>query len=730
MKPTWSAPRSKRIGVRRLEALVTGVSIRRVARYGTLATLVLEFAMSAAAQTSITSFETPADITAWQTNHARVAAVTEHVTEGRQALQIVFEPAEWPNIRLVPGTPWDWHEFGALVLDITNPGAEAVAFGVRVDDDPAADGRVHCRQGHGTLEPGATATFALLLVADPMSRGMRGWPLEPGLRSLATQVGSRLESDHVVALQVFMHNPAAARTLIIDNVRVLRAPANLDGIVDEFGQYTRADWPGKVKSTAEFAVRRAAEEAQRQAQPTLPERDPYGGWADGPTLTATGFFRTEKRDGKWWLVTPAGHLFFSLGMDCIGLGNATFTTGREKMFTWLPGPDDPLARHVGHAGGVHSGPLREGATFNFFAANLERKFGRDYEQPYFDEALARLGAWGFNTIGNWSDRRLYGNGRVPYVVTVNIGGHHARVSSGSDYWGRMHDPFDPQFAEDVATAVSTVAAQVKDDPWCLGYFVDNELSWAGAGEDGGRYGLALGTLAADEKSHAKTALMAGLREKYGSCAALNEAWGLQLPDWEALQRSYTPPGKLTDAQKRDLAAFVRRLADLYFRTVRDQLHKADLNHLYLGCRFAWQTQDAVAASAEFCDVVSFNIYERRPDATRLAQIEALNKPCMIGEFHFGALDRGMFHTGLVAAADQQARAAMYAEYVRCLLDSPAFVGCHWFQYVDQPLTGRTLDGENYSIGFVTVTDTPYPELVAVAQAIHREAYARRTGVRP
>jgi|GEM_PF-2599507 len=49
------------------------------------------------------------------------------------------------------------------------------------------------------------------------------------------------------------------------------------------------------------------------------------------------------------------------------------------------------------------------------------------------------------------------------------------------------------------------------------------------------------------------------------------------------------------------------------------------------------------------------------------------------------------------------------------------------QYVDEPLTGRAYDGENYNIGFLTVTDTPYPELVAAARAIHRQAYQQRSG---
>jgi hypothetical protein len=47
------------------------------------------------------------------------------------------------------------------------------------------------------------------------------------------------------------------------------------------------------------------------------------------------------------------------------------------------------------------------------------------------------------------------------------------------------------------------------------------------------------------------------------------------------------------------------------------------NQLYLGCRFA---------------VVGFNIYNRSLDPNTLGFTSTLGKPCMIGEFHFGALD--------------------------------------------------------------------------------------------
>ncbi len=681
----------------------------------------------------VSSFETPADIAIVKTHAARAEPVAAGVTHGRQALRVEFDPAEWPNAAVRPSKPFDWRGRGRLALDITNPGREPIEFGVRVDDDATADGAKHCRQGGATIEPGASATFALTLDAsgDPMRYGMRGLPPTPGIRTLTIHTSVPIDLGHIVAFQIFLHRPPAARILILDNVRLLPAVPAIEGIVDAFGQYTGADWPGKLKDASEFAARRTAEDAELKARPFLPDRDRYGGHARGPKRSATGFFRTEKIDGRWWLITPDGTRFFSLGMDCVSLYGDTFTTGRESMFTWLPGKDDPLARHAGRYGHVHSGPIKEGATFNFLAANLERKFGRDYEKAWFDLALRRLPSWGFNTVANWSDGRLYRNGRVPYVATVTIDGDHPRISSGSDYWGRMHDPFDPRFTENAGKAIRGVAALIQDDPWCVGYFVDNELSWGGWGDDEQRYGLARGALAEGAECRARQAFVARLKAKYRDVAALNRVWGTSFADWDAVRAPHAPHGKspsMTDALKADMGAFVKDFARQYFRVVRDELRKAAPHHLYLGCRFAWRTPEAVEAAGEICDVVSFNIYKPKVDPNEWTFLNDLNKPCIIGEFHFGSLDRGMFHTGLVAAADQNARAAMYRDYVRSVLDHPALVGCHWFQYVDQPLTGRTYDGENYNIGFVTVTDTPYPEMVAAAREVHREAYTRRPDV--
>ena len=75
-------------------------------------------------------------------------------------------------------------------------------------------------------------------------------------------------------------------------------------------------------------------------------------------------------------------------------------------------------------------------------------------------------------------------------------------------------------------------------------------------------------------------------------------------------------------------------------------------------------------------------------------------------------------------ASQQQRGLDYAAYVTTALAQPWCVGAHWFQYIDQPILGRS-DGENANIGLVSVADVPYPELVNQATAVNLNIYNTR-----
>jgi hypothetical protein len=650
--------------------------------------------------------------------------------DGGRAMRIdTTTKQDWPGLTLqAPDGKWDASPYTTIKMDVTNLGKNTLQVALRIDN-PGADGVKNCITGHLDLQPGESGTLVQeltrkVMVEPPVKLfGMRGYPFEQG-------GGDRsIDVRNVTALLVFVPKPKVAHSFRVDNIRLSGAyagPATQASewteetffpFIDTFGQYIHKDWPGKTHSLAELRARRDAEAAQLEAEPAPAGWNQYGGWEAGPQLDATGFFRTEKYKGKWWLVDPDGRLFFSHGVDCIRAGDYTPIDDRDNWFQDLPaGPEfQPFYGKQGHVvRGYYKG--KQPRCFNFPPANIMRKYeGDDWFDRFADTTHRRFRAWGVNTIANWSDSRIYLKRKTPYVVSIHFGG---RVLTGSEgYWGQFRDVFDPDFAAQIQASMRRQADTTANDPWCIGYFVDNEISW------GNETSLAIAALVSPAEQVAKQVFVADLKAKYDTIAKLNEAWGTEHASWEALLEHRKGP----DAKKAraDLVAFYRKTAETYFRTVRDAVKAVAPRQLYLGCRFAWVNDVVAQVSADYCDVVSYNLY--RDDVSKFQFPGKKDVPLIIGEFHFGALDRGMFHTGLRKAKNQEERAQKYENYVRGVLRHPQFVGCHWFKYMDEPTTGRALDGENYQIGLVDIVDTPYAETVEAVRQVGHGMYAYRLG---
>ncbi len=646
------------------------------------------------------------------TSDARVSLAAP----GRLRIETGHE-APWPGVTLkAPDGQWNLSSYETLRFEVINRGDETVTVNCRVDN-PGADGTNHCVTDNVTVAPGASETLNVRVFPVPWRLDA---PLElVGMRAAPTHAG-KLDPANVTQLVIFVNQPKRDHAFEIGPIRaggrieVLDASTFLP-FIDEFGQYVHKDWPGKTHSTNELIARGQAEERDMETHAGPQDRNQYGGWLAGPQLKATGFFRVQKHQGKWWLVDPAGRLFWSHGIDCVGTGNATPISNRETYFKDLPPEGSPFARFYGSGSWAPHGYYKDHSpyrTYDFSRANLQRKYGKDFEQLFAERTHRRFKSWGINTIANWSDESIYLMRKTPYTAT--IGFESRRLEGSEGYWGKFYDVFDPSFRQQLRNRLVREKDRTANDPWCIGYFVHNELSW---GDD---TSLAVAALASLADQPAKKVFIEDLKTKYETIAKLNEVWGTDHASWEALLRSQTAP----DRQKAlaDLHAFYDKTARTYFETIRDELRKLAPHHLYLGCRFAWVNDIAARAAADFCDVVSYNRYTYSVEDLKLP--DGIDMPLIIGEFHFGALDRGMFHTGLRSTDSQQDRADTYATYVRSALRNPYVVGTHWFQYKDQATTGRG-DGENYQIGFIDICDTPYPEIVAKAREVGNSMYPYR-----
>jgi len=143
-------------------------------------------------------------------------------------------------------------------------------------------------------------------------------------------------------------------------------------------------------------------------------------------------------------------------------------------------------------------------------------------------------------------------------------------------------------------------------------------------------------------------------------------------------------------------------------------------NLRLGMLLDGASPATVAAAAKHCDVLCFRLNRTSPADFKLP--DGIDKPVIIAEFGFSALDRGMLAGDL---PDQAARAAAYKEYMIGALKNPQIVGCHWSQYRDYPASGRARDEANYNAGFVDIADTPYDEMIQAAREVGKTMYKER-----
>jgi hypothetical protein len=571
--------------------------------------------------------------------------------------------------------------------------------------------------------------------------GMRGFPKAPGQ-------GSTFDLRRVRSFHIFLRQDHEPGGFVVRRVsasglgveqKILPAATFLP-FVDRYGQFSHDDWPGKVHEDADLAAARDAEAAwlKENAAGPIPDADQYGGWTAGPQLEATGFFRTEKVDGKWWLVDPEGRLYWSFGPVRVtpssGMtpmngdpckpqrGNALPLPDRDCLFAELPPPPDAAsATTFSQFWTTHDDLLlpfyrARGQTrvFDFSSANLYRKYGADYRRIFADLAHRRLRSWGANTIANSSDLDICLMDRTPYTDRYEI--HSRPIAGHKGGWWDFCDPFDPSFRAEARQKTVEYRRQF-EDPWCFGFFVDNEHHWGQADT------LALSTLKSPADQPCKRVFRDRLKAKYGEIAKLNTKWRTSYADWDKfLTVTKTPDPR---AAKEDLEAFTVSIAEEYYRIIREELKRAAPGKLYLGCRWAGGAPlFTVKAAAKYCDVLSYNIYRRHLREFKLP--DGIDKPILVGEFHFGALDRGPFCPGLILLENQEERGKVYVDYVRSALEHPQFVGVHWHQFSDQATSGR-FDGENMQVGWTDVCDTPYWETIHALREIGYDLYPIRAG---
>jgi len=423
-------------------------------------------------------------------------------------------------------------------------------------------------------------------------------------------------------------------------------------------------------------------------------------------------------------VDPLGNAFFSMGPDCVGARADCRVDGLEKLLDWLPAEDDPAygGMFAGGRAAAREFPEigRRVRLFSFEQANLYRAFGEGWYGQWARLMARQLKRHGLNTLGNWSDERVFALAKMPYVTSLP-----EFPSTRANIFRDFPDVFSPEYERNAAECAKALAAR-KDDPYMIGYFLRNEPAWAFV--DG--LVIADEALYNPEQTASRAALIEFLKGKYGGSAEkLNAAWGgtLKIGDFDDLKKPIRGASKLSAAANEDMRAFSREMLRRYVTIPAAACRAVDPNHMILGMRWAWISDPDLVTGWECFDVFSINRYAVDPTPA-LENVRALgvDLPVMIGEFHSGALDGGLSATGLEGVRTQEDRGIAYRYYCERVAAHPNGVGCHYFQCYDQFELGR-FDGENYNIGLFDICSQPYEGMLAEALACANNVYRVAAG---
>jgi hypothetical protein len=544
--------------------------------------------------------------------------------------------------------------------------------------------------------------------SEPIVRELpSGVGVPPGLAAFGTD--ERLALDWVAPPGKTIEVTARFR---IEKAIDLRAVAPL---IDRYGQCRAAAWEGKVATDDDLSLDIAREATRLQEMPPRPDADAYGGWTKaGWKEDGTGFFRVSRRDGFFWLISPDGNPCFYTGIDAMPATTweCTPVAGREFLFAELPTREGPWAA----AWSQNAWGSQDGDYVCLYTANLLRKYGPDaWGARATEQAIKRAHAWAFCGGGKW--------GAPPKLVSTPV--LHRR---GVPVLAGHPDVFDAAVCKVFRDCIAAQIAPHRRNPLVLGWSLGNEMDEV-IRADEVRALLRRGAEVAAKRAlvdYALTSLPAALGS---TLAATWQAKGQTRDD--LYREPLEAPAEVVEALRQ---FYAERYYDFIYRTVKE----LDPDHLYLGFWLTigwWENEQDWFLIARHCDVIGYDRYAQTFADERFSRLmQAVDRPVLCGEFSFPptyAGQRGFGRYGTNVETESQA-GERYRDWVRAAATTPWCVGTLWFQYRDQPITGRgsghgdqLVYGEHFAFGVITETDRPKWDLVTRMREANLQAAAWR-----
>jgi len=483
---------------------------------------------------------------------------------------------------------------------------------------------------------------------------------------------------------------------------------------------------------------------------SAPDLDHYGGLMALPSPKGgSGFFRVEKFDKRWLLVTPSGHAFWMLSVQNIG---------------------DYFFRNTKYPGGKAQWAL---------------------------QVRRRLKSWGFNTIGEYgAGEVMFGKGEeMPFLFLFrpasnairNTGGfakeavkeiyENVPLSVYNGYRGVLIDGFDPKYATyakrffDSSYNLEWIRDGAKN-PWLIGYSTEDGDEWFGLTVSSGPDNDILKPHPAwavlvsmdpmrspaapnsypqqkytDLTNYSKQALRDFLKARYNNdLAALNANWRSSYTSWDhdggygvgsgfldeggqhiwVTSRRPAPVGDwntldaMTAGAKKDMDDFLEAFTEKIASVAVNAIRAKDPHHLIFSpdAMNQWgfvSREPVLRAAAKWFDVLNVGyqegpVFPRERLAAPSATYDIAGKPAMYWIGFTANKDSSMSAFpdpyGVDHSSSQVARGEKYAAYINHLFnahgsngDYPS-LGVDFWGWADQ-------GNEKANWGLVSPHDNPY-----------------------
>lgn len=405
-----------------------------------------------------------------------------------------------------------------------------------------------------------------------------------------------------------------------------------------------------------------------------------------------GFWRVGKKNGRLVMVDPDGNIALLHGMNGVEpdiLKEASSEPG-QREFKKRFGTD--YVAWASWAGGVLAD-----AGFNFYSTNTKQVAA--YPGTITADVENALHA-------PLEDKQL-GQVELAFLLRTFRNNYYTASHSGRGYndtelnvLALVFDPYYLDYIDGIAQQCGAISRGKKN---FIGWYLDNELQF--------RW---------DNDSKPGVYLKDWLKLEGGDNHCQAGPYARKFAE-DFMKEKYGVEPLVENVTKEMEDAFLLEVCRYYYRTASAAIRKYDPDHLIMGSRLHGRPRhlpQVVKACAEYCDVVSINIYAmwEPQDSYFVDQysqwVNAWDRPFMVSEFYVRDINatydgKPYSKTGEGGGwyvKGQENRGRFYQGYTRKLTSYRNCVGWEWFQMTDD--YAESYNGWNNK-GIVSPNYEPY-----------------------